>query len=107
MLLDTYHLVTEVTDFASGIHTAANRLWGLHACESNRGVPGRGLVPWNEVFEALANCGFDGYVLMETYNSSLRDFAYTRGMFHNVCPDGSAFIAEGLAFLKQGLDARQ
>ena len=105
VLLDTYHLITEVTEFASGIHAVADRLWGLHACENNRSVPGCGLVPWNEIFQALAECSFDGYVLMETYNSSLGDFANTRGMFHNVCPDGSAFIANGLTFLKQGLAA--
>jgi hypothetical protein len=38
---------------------------------------------------------------METYNSSIGDFAYRRGMFHNVCPDGYAFVREGLAFLKR------
>lgn len=105
VLLDTYHLVTEVTEFSSGIRTVADRLWGLHACENNRGVPGRGLVPWDEVFAALLNQKFDGYVLLETYNSSLSDFAYTRGMFHDVCPDGAEFVAEGLRFLKQGFAA--
>lgn len=101
VLLDTYHLVTEVTQFASGIHTVANRLWGLHACENNRGVPGCGLVPWEEIFQALDHVGFDGYVLLETYNSGLSDFAQTRGMFHNVCPDGSEFVKQGLTFLQQ------
>ena len=28
-------------------------LWGLHACENDRGVPGGGLVPWREIFAAL------------------------------------------------------
>jgi D-psicose/D-tagatose/L-ribulose 3-epimerase len=102
VLLDTYHLVTEITQFASAIQTVSERLWGLHACENNRGVPGRGLVPWKEIFLTLVNCGFDGYVLMETYNSSLGEFAQSRGMFHDVCPDGAHFIQEGLAFLKQG-----
>ena len=60
-------------------------------------------MPWNAVFGALTEIGFTGYVLLETYNSSLGDFAYGRGMFHNVCPDGPAFIQQGLAFLKRGL----
>ena len=101
VLLDTYHLLTEVTNFASGIQAVAERLWGMHACENNRGVPGAGLVPWNEIFVALAEVRFDGYMLMETYNSSLSDFAFSRGMFHNVCPDGSAFVAKGLTFLRE------
>lgn len=103
VLFDTYHMITEVADYSAGIRTVANRLWGLHACENNRGVPGSGLVPWNDVFKALTDIGFDGYVIMEAYNSSLHDFAYERGMFHNVCPDAMDFIRQGLEFLKQGL----
>lgn len=103
VLLDTYHMLTEVRDYAAAIRMVAKRLWGMHACENDRGVPGGGLVPWNVVFDALAEIGFDGYVIMETYNSSLRDFAYQRGMFHNVCPDAGSFVKQGLEFLRKGL----
>jgi D-psicose/D-tagatose/L-ribulose 3-epimerase len=102
-LLDTYHMITEVTDYSAAIETAADRLWGIHACENNRGLPGSGLVPWDAVFETLVRIGFDGHIVMETYNSSLGDFAFERGMFHDVCPDGPSFIMDGLAFLKNGL----
>jgi D-psicose/D-tagatose/L-ribulose 3-epimerase len=102
-LLDTYHMVTEVRDYASGIRAVGDRLWGLHACENDRGVPGGGLVPWDAVFAALREIGFAGHVLLEAYNSSIGDFAYRRGMFHDVCPDGEAFIRQGIAFMRRGL----
>lgn len=101
ILLDTYHMVTEVRDFAAAIRTVRDRLWGLHACENDRGVPGGGLVPWAAVFGALREIGFSGYLVLEAYNSSLGDFAYRRGMFHNVCPDGAAFVRQGLGFLRE------
>jgi D-psicose/D-tagatose/L-ribulose 3-epimerase len=107
VLLDTYHLVTEVTDYGQAIRTAAPRLWGLHACGSNRGVPGGGIIPWNEIFAALKAIDFDGTLMLETYNSTVGDppgaFAHQRSMFHNVCPDGAAFVRQGLAFLQAGL----
>jgi D-psicose/D-tagatose/L-ribulose 3-epimerase len=103
VLFDTYHMITEVTDYGAAIRTVADRLWGLHASENNRGVPGTALVPWDVVFRTLKDVAFDGYVLMETYNSSIGDFAWERGMFHNVCPDGAAFVRAGLPFLKSGL----
>jgi D-psicose/D-tagatose/L-ribulose 3-epimerase len=103
VLLDTYHMITEVRDYGAAIRTAGDRLWGLHACENDRGVPGGGLVPWADVFGALREIAFDGYVLLEAYNSALGDFAFRRGMFHNVCPDGAAFAREGLAFVRRGL----
>jgi D-psicose/D-tagatose/L-ribulose 3-epimerase len=103
ILLDTYHLVTEIRDYAQAIRSTRDRLWGLHACENDRGAPGGGLVPWQTIFSTLREINFDGYMLFESYNSSLGDFAYSRGMFHNVCPDGEAFVRQGLAFLRTGL----
>lgn len=105
MLLDTYHLVTETRDYAAQIRAAGGRLWGLHACESDRGVPGGGLVPWPAVFGALRETGFDGYLVFESYNSSIGDFAARRGMLHDVCPDGPAFVRTGLRFVKDGMAA--
>jgi D-psicose/D-tagatose/L-ribulose 3-epimerase len=104
VLLDTYHMITEERDYGAAIQAVGDRLWGLHACENDRGVPGGGLVPWDQVFAALRDIAFDGFVLLEAYNSSLSDFAFRRGMFHDVCPDGEAFARQGLAFIHRGLD---
>ncbi len=101
--LDTYHLVTEIMDFKEAILTVKDALWGMHMCENNRGVPGPGLIPWPSIFEGLQEIGFDGYMLFEAYNSSVDDFAFERGMFHNVCPDPAVYIQDGLSFLKAGM----
>ena len=103
VLLDTYHMITEVRDYGQAIRTVGPKLWGLHACENDRGAPGGGLVPWGAVFAALREIGFDGYIVLEAYNSGQGDFAVRRGMFHDVCPDGAAFVRQGLAFLRATL----
>ncbi|HEX2971757.1 MAG TPA: sugar phosphate isomerase/epimerase family protein [Tepidisphaeraceae bacterium] len=100
ILLDTYHLVTEVRDYAAAVREVRPVLWGIHACENDRGVPGNGLIPWEALSTALHQTAFDGHILLESYNSSLGDFAVQRGMFHNVCPEGDAFARNGLAFLR-------
>jgi len=99
-VLDTYHLVTEIRDYAQAVEAAGASLWAVHACENDRGVPGGGLVPWKAVFEALRTIGFDGHVLMESYNSGVNGFAWERGLFQDVCPDAGAFVRQGLTFLK-------
>ena len=102
---DTYHALTEVRDYAEGLRVLGPRLALVHACENDRGVPGGGLVPWETVFQTLAEIGFDGTVGLETYNSSLGDFAFERGIFQDLCPDGRAFVEKGTAFLR-ALEAR-
>jgi D-psicose/D-tagatose/L-ribulose 3-epimerase len=101
VLFDTYHIVTEIRSYESALRTVAPRLYALHACENDRGSPGGGLVPWEEIFSVLREIGFAGYIGLESYNSSIDDFAIQRGMFHNVCPDGRAFTERGIAFLKR------
>jgi D-psicose/D-tagatose/L-ribulose 3-epimerase len=103
VLLDTYHLITEERDFGAAVRTVRPWLWGLHACENDRGVPGGGLVPWDATFAALKETAFDGYVIMEAYNSSIGTFAFQRGMFHDVCSSGADFVRTGLTFLMANL----
>ena len=103
VLLDTYHMVTEIVDYAEGLKMLGDDLWGIHACENNRGVPGRGIVPWQAIFNVLKEMDFAGYIMLESYNSSIGDFAFERGMFHDVCPDAEAFVKEGMRFLKSGV----
>jgi D-psicose/D-tagatose/L-ribulose 3-epimerase len=105
-LFDTYHLITEERSFGDAVRTLAPRLWCVHPCENDRGVPGGGLVPWDDLFDALYAVGFDGPLTLEAYNSSIGDFAYQRAMFHNVCPDGAAFVRQGLAFLRGHVERR-
>lgn len=99
--LDTYHMVTEERDYAKAIKTCGTTLWGIHACENDRGVPGGGLVPWNDVFKSLAEICPNARILMETYNTGETGFGYKRGIFKNVCPDAQQFVKNGLTFLKQ------
>jgi sugar phosphate isomerase/epimerase len=55
---------------------------------------------WREIFNTLRQIGFSGYIGLEGYNSGIGDFAYERGMFHNLCPDGSDFIRKGISYLR-------
>ena len=105
VLMDTYHMITEIKDFGASIRLLNDKLYCLHACENDRGAPGGGYVPWDEICTALKDINFNRYVVFESYNSSIRngDFAYSRGMFHNVCPDGDAFVRNSIDFLKAKL----
>lgn len=105
VLLDTFHAITELRDYGAAVRASAGRLWGLHACENDRGAPGGGLVPWDDVFAALSAVRFDGYLILETYNTSLGDFALRRGVFRDLCPDGAAFARAGFAFIAAQLAA--
>jgi len=105
--LDTYHMVTEERDYGKAIESTLPSLWGIHACENDRGVPGSGLVPWARVFGALKKANGQLRVIFETYNTGPGDLGFSRGIFQDVCPEPLAYIASGLAFLKQHSESSQ
>jgi len=98
--LDTYHMITEERDFGAAIRCALPVLWGLHACENDRGVPGGGLVPWTAVFEAVGKASGCVRLMLETYNTGPGGFGYSRGIFQNLCPDPERFVLQGVTFLQ-------
>ena len=98
--LDTYHMITEERDYGAAIRLAASRLWGVHACENDRGVPGGGLVPWTVVFAALREVDGPVRLVMETYRTGPDGFGFERGIFQNLCPDPEEFVKQGVRFLK-------
>jgi D-psicose/D-tagatose/L-ribulose 3-epimerase len=101
--LDTYHMITEERDYGAAIGVAAPVLWGVHACENDRGVPGGGLVPWDSVFDALVRITSCKRLLLETYNTGPSEFGFSRGIFQDVCPNPEEFVRQGIAFLRDGV----
>ena len=105
--LDTYHMITEQRDYGAAIRCALGRLWGLHACENDRGVPGGGLVPWPAVFDALREAAPPVRLMLETYRTGPDGFGFSRGIFQNLCPDPELFIQQGLTFLTRQIQAAE
>ena len=102
--LDTYHMITEERDYGAAVRRATPWLWGVHACENDRGVPGGGLVPWASVFEALKPIDRPVRLMLETYRTGPEGYGWERGIFQNLCPDPEAFVRQGIAFLQSCID---
>ncbi len=67
VLLDTFHLNIEESDLAQAIVSTGRRLGHFHLGETDRRPPGRGRMPWAEIFGALARINYRGAVVMEPF----------------------------------------
>ncbi len=72
----------------------------MHACENDRGVPGTGQVAWESVFEALAEIGYDGNVVIESFTPEVKSIARAVCIWREIAPSQDAIVQEGTAFLK-------
>lgn len=98
--LDTYHMHIEEKGIAQGILAAREHLRYIHLSESDRGVPGKGNVSWDEIYGALAAIGFRGGLAMESFMNMPPEFAFGLSVWRPVANSIEEVIGEGLPFLR-------
>ena len=98
--LDTYHMNIEEKGVANGILAAREHLRYIHLSESDRGTPGKGNVPWDEIYGSLAAIGFQGGLAMESFMNMPPELAWGLSVWRPVAPSIEEVIGEGLPFLR-------
>jgi D-psicose/D-tagatose/L-ribulose 3-epimerase len=101
--LDTFHMHLEEKDSAEAIRKAGDRIFYFHACENDRGVPGTGQVQWEDIFKALADVGYDGSIVIESFTPLVKSIARAVCIWREIAPSQDAIASDGLAFLKTSL----
>jgi D-psicose/D-tagatose/L-ribulose 3-epimerase len=99
--LDTFHMIREEDDFAEAVRVCGKKLGYVHACESQRGIPGTGLVPWEEFFGALHAVGYDGWVTIESFTTELENVAKLCCIWRKLADSPEQLATQGLAFVKE------
>jgi len=98
--LDTFHMHLEEKDSAAAVRKAGDRVFHVHACENDRGVPGTGQVDWDGVFHALEEIGYQGHVVIESFTPEVKSIARAVCIWREIAPSQDAIAGEGLKFLK-------
>jgi D-psicose/D-tagatose/L-ribulose 3-epimerase len=101
LLLDTFHMCIEEKSLGTAIRKAGPRVAHFHACENDRGAPGSGHVPWDEVAGALRDIGYDGAVVIESFTDKVKTIARAAAIWRPFEASQDALAQNGLAFLKK------
>jgi D-psicose/D-tagatose/L-ribulose 3-epimerase len=107
VLLDTFHLNIEEDSIRAAIVGTGAHLGHFHIGETNRRPPGRGRMPWIEVFDALRAIDYQGAITMEPFlmpgGEVGRDISVYRDLQKGASLDQEAKRA--LGFVRRGLGA--
>lgn len=101
IMLDTFHMNIEESSLGAAIRAAGPRLRHFHACENDRGAPGSGHVPWQDVADGLKAIGYDGPVVIESFTDKVKSIARAAAIWRALAPSQDALACDGLIFLKQ------
>lgn len=96
--LDTYHMNIEEKSFYAATKAAGDALIHYHLCENDRGIPGTGLVNWDDIFRALAEVGYTGYAALESF-VDVTDNMNT-WVWRQLAPSGDALVEAGVRFIQ-------
>jgi len=101
LLLDTFHMNVEEKDSGAAIKKAGARIFHFHACENDRGTPGRGQVRWDAVKGALLDASYAGPVVIEAFNRDIKEIARAVALWRPLAASPDALASEGLRFLRE------
>jgi D-psicose/D-tagatose/L-ribulose 3-epimerase len=101
LLLDTFHMNIEERSLGDAIRSAGPRLKHLHACENDRGAPGSGHVPWEEVATACRDVGYDGPVVIESFTAKVKSIARAAAIWRTLAVSQDELASQGLRHLRK------
>ena len=100
--LDSYHMIREETNFREAVEVCGKEFLGyVHVCENNRGVPGTGLVPWEEFFRALKDIDYQGALTIEAFDPKFKELNKVTATWRYYTDTGEELAMQGLRNLKE------
>jgi D-psicose/D-tagatose/L-ribulose 3-epimerase len=107
--LDTYHMNIEEADAARAIIETGDRLGYFHLGECHRGYLGSGSIDFVPVFRALAQIGYAGPLVFESFSSEVVDPQLSRilGIWRNLWTDGEDLIGHALDYTRAQVASAQ
>ena len=101
LLLDTFHMHIEEKSTPEAIRRSAGYIKHFHASENDRGVVGTGQVAWRQIFDALVESRYDGWVVVESFNAVIAELAGATCVWRPLAESPDALARESLAFLRR------
>ncbi len=104
-MYDTFHANIEEADPIGAFAGHLRNVVHVHVSENDRGVPGRGNIPWAETFRAIRASGYDDWLTIESFGRGLPDLAAATKVWRDFAESPQAVYREGYTHIRRGWDA--
>lgn len=101
-MYDTFHANIEEADPIGAYKKHVSSIAHIHISENDRGVPGRGNIPWAETFSAIRRSGYDGWLTIEAFGRGLKDLAAATKVWRDFAESPEAVYREGYTHIRNG-----
>lgn len=101
ILFDTFHANIEEKNIAEAFLTVGPHLKYVHTSENDRGIPGSGQVDWPNVFSALRDLNYSGWLTIEGFGFALGDLSAAASIWRDIEKNPESIAFDGIRFLKE------
>jgi D-psicose/D-tagatose/L-ribulose 3-epimerase len=101
-MYDTFHANIEEQDPVAAFTAHADDCTHIHISENDRGIPGRGHVPWAATFKAIRASGYDRWLTVEAFGRAVPALAAATRVWRDLFPDIDTLFAESVAMIRHG-----
>jgi D-psicose/D-tagatose/L-ribulose 3-epimerase len=101
LLYDTFHTNIEEKDPVGEIGRHIHVITHVHLSENDRGTPGKGHVPWAEVFRELKRHDYDDWYVIEAFGRALPGIAAATRVWRDFFPHPDEVFQFGHDFLRR------
>lgn len=98
-MYDTFHANIEEADPIAALTRHKDDVVHIHISENDRGVPGRGNIPWAETFAAIRDIGYDDWLTIEAFGRGLPDLAAATKVWRDFAESPQAVYRDGFAHI--------
>jgi D-psicose/D-tagatose/L-ribulose 3-epimerase len=102
-MYDTFHANIEEADPIGALTRNRDEVVHIHLSENDRGVPGRGNIPWAETFAAIRDIGYDDWLTIEAFGRGLPDLAAATKVWRDFAESPEAVYRDGYAHIARHL----
>jgi D-psicose/D-tagatose/L-ribulose 3-epimerase len=99
-MYDTFHCNIEEADPIGAFTKHTKHIVHVHISENDRGVPGRGNIPWKKAFSAIRGSGYDGWLTIESFGRGLKDLAAATKVWRDFAESPEAVYRDGFQHIK-------
>lgn len=100
VLYDTFHANIEEKNQADAIRLLGSRIFHVHTCENDRGIPGTGPIDWIGVVGALREIEYSGWCVIETFGPAIKEIAAAACIWRDLADNPEDIPAVGAANLR-------
>lgn len=104
-MYDTFHANIEECDPVDAFKRNADEVVHIHISENDRGVPGRGHIPWDETFRAIKASGYDRWLTIEAFGRGLPELAAATRVWRDFAESPEAYYRDGYKCIREGWEA--